>query len=214
MSADDWVGLASVENGTSIDALLANGRKHGVRRRLILIQAGRLFVEQGYAATSMDDIGKASGVSGPAVYRHFPNKQAVLVELIGLAFVQRREGLRDVLGDGSEPPRVSLRLVVDWYVEIALRSRDLLFVIERELPSLPTADRRRFNREERLFREEWVHLVREVYPELSDLSARIRVAAAMGAVRAVIGAHTGADEDALRGQLPALALATLLAPSA
>ena len=43
----------------------------------ILQAAARLFAERGYGATGIDDIGAEVGVSGPAIYWHFPGKQAL-----------------------------------------------------------------------------------------------------------------------------------------
>jgi AcrR family transcriptional regulator len=41
-----------------------------------------LIAERGFLAVRLEDIGAAAGVSGPAFYRHFPNKEALLVELL------------------------------------------------------------------------------------------------------------------------------------
>ncbi len=53
----------------------------GLRRKLLLEAAADLFARQGFHAVGIDDIGAAAGVSGPAVYRHFQNKDAILREL-------------------------------------------------------------------------------------------------------------------------------------
>ena len=51
------------------------------RREAIVAAAAELFAENGYAAVGMDDIGAAAGVTGPAIYRHFEAKAAVLTEV-------------------------------------------------------------------------------------------------------------------------------------
>ena len=48
------------------------------RQAAILHEAARLFAERGFSGVSLEDLGAAVGVSGPAVYRHFANKQALL----------------------------------------------------------------------------------------------------------------------------------------
>jgi AcrR family transcriptional regulator len=50
-------------------------------RRLIAEAAGRLFLEGGYAATTMDAIAKEAGVAVSTVYAAFKNKRAVLREI-------------------------------------------------------------------------------------------------------------------------------------
>ena len=52
------------------------------RRQQLLSAAERLFAERGFLAVRLEDIGAAAGVSGPAIYRHFPNKESLLVELL------------------------------------------------------------------------------------------------------------------------------------
>lgn len=58
-------------------------------RRRILDHALALFAARGYAATPVDAIVKAAGVSPGLLYHYFPSKQAVLVALF-------EESLRDV----------------------------------------------------------------------------------------------------------------------
>ncbi|GMA34709.1 helix-turn-helix domain-containing protein [Demequina litorisediminis] len=58
-------------------------RPHGkdpVGRERILEAAARLFVEQGYAATTTRQISAAVDIKQPSLYYHFPNKAAMLNE--------------------------------------------------------------------------------------------------------------------------------------
>ena len=50
-------------------------RRKSDRRLQLLSAAERLFAERGFLAVRLEDIGAAAGVSGPAIYRHFPNKE-------------------------------------------------------------------------------------------------------------------------------------------
>ncbi|WP_319950180.1 helix-turn-helix domain-containing protein, partial [Klebsiella pneumoniae] len=53
------------------------------QRRQQLLEAGaRLIADRGFPGVRLDDLGAAAGISGPAVYRHFPSKEALLVELL------------------------------------------------------------------------------------------------------------------------------------
>jgi AcrR family transcriptional regulator len=70
-------------------------REHGTRRaqqaratrRRIIDRAANLFVEQGYAATTLDQIAAAAGVAVQTVYFHFRNKATVLKEVVDVAAV-------------------------------------------------------------------------------------------------------------------------------
>lgn len=54
-------------------------RQRRLREAAVLAAAAELFTAHGYAATSMDEIAAAVGVSKPTLYHHFPSKDAVAV---------------------------------------------------------------------------------------------------------------------------------------
>ncbi len=59
---------------TATDAASRRSRAKSDRRSQLIAAAERLIAENGYLAVRLEDIGAAAGVSGPAIYRHFPNK--------------------------------------------------------------------------------------------------------------------------------------------
>jgi AcrR family transcriptional regulator len=71
----------------------------------------RLFGTHGYAATSIEDIARESGLTKGAVYHHFTGK----AELFRAAFVRQEERLADVIAEaaaGGAEPMESVRLGV------------------------------------------------------------------------------------------------------
>ena len=68
------------------------------RRAVILSTAAGLFARHGFHGVSIDDLGRALGVTGPALYRHFRNKEALLAEML-LDISQR------LLSEGQPPGR-------------------------------------------------------------------------------------------------------------
>jgi AcrR family transcriptional regulator len=52
------------------------------RRQQLLDVALRVFAAKGYAATTMDDIAEAAGVTKPLLYQHFASKRALYLELV------------------------------------------------------------------------------------------------------------------------------------
>src|SRR5947207_10259577 len=60
---------------------LANGEKAS-RREQIMAAAAELFAHHGFHGVGIDDIGSAVGISGPALYRHFRSKDAMLGEML------------------------------------------------------------------------------------------------------------------------------------
>ena len=65
------------------------------RREALLAAAKHLIAKHGYLGVRLEDIGGAAGVSGPAVYRHFASKDAVLAALlVGISHTLRDGGQR------------------------------------------------------------------------------------------------------------------------
>ncbi len=62
----------------------------------ILKEAAALFSEQGYERTSMREIAERVGVSKPAIYYHFANKQALFEELINTAFELSKKRIEEI----------------------------------------------------------------------------------------------------------------------
>ncbi|MFI6446242.1 TetR family transcriptional regulator [Kitasatospora sp. NPDC050543] len=76
------------------------------RRDQIRREAARLFAARGFLGVGVDEIGKAVGISGPGLYRHFAGKDAMLADLlIGISERLLQEGRRRVGagGDGRMP---------------------------------------------------------------------------------------------------------------
>src|ERR1700743_2778640 len=71
-------------------------RRKSDRRLQLLSAAERLVAEPGFSAVRLEDIGAAAGVSGPAIYRHFPNKESLLVELLVGISTRLLAGAREV----------------------------------------------------------------------------------------------------------------------
>src|SRR6201991_4568328 len=59
-------------------AAVSTPRRRSRRDEILEIAMG-LFATRGYHGVSMDDIGAAAGVTGPALYHHFAGKEAMLV---------------------------------------------------------------------------------------------------------------------------------------
>ena len=58
------------------------GARWGLVENQILTEATRLFAERGFAATSLRDIADAAGMTRPALYHYFANKEGMLARLV------------------------------------------------------------------------------------------------------------------------------------
>lgn len=131
------------------------------RDRAILDAAARLFYARGFHGVGVDEIGVAAGVTGPAIYRHFRNKDEILATL----FDQAMDRLLQLAGPRREDPWEELRALVRAQAEFALRDRELLSVYSREDRSLAEPSRRRLHRRQRQHVERWVDTLARCYPK-------------------------------------------------
>jgi len=160
------------------------GTAGGERRERILASATSLFEENGFHGAGIDDIAAAAGVTGPAIYRHFKNKDAVLVALFD-RLAERLGAILDkvageVAPDGSGGHRVALETLVRLHVRLAFEDRALIVVYISEERNLPEAERRRVRRFQRAYVEAWADLLRPLRPDLSDDERRAAAHAAIG----------------------------------
>ncbi|GAA0915876.1 helix-turn-helix domain-containing protein [Nonomuraea longicatena] len=194
---------------TELEELIAAGRKHGARRQLILLQAARLFAERGYDATGIDDIGAAAGVSGPAVYRHFAGKQAILTALKDLCLERLCEATREALDVPDREPEQMLEALVDRFLDCTLRNRDLTVIMYARLTELSEQEQQRFVEQVVELQERWKEALLRVRPGLSELDAMITVTTALAMPSSVFLARLAGDLDAARARLRTQILAVL-----
>jgi AcrR family transcriptional regulator len=178
------------------------------RRVRILRVAASLLAERGFHGVSMADIGGAAGIVGSGVYRHFDSKSAVLVALLDEVMDRLLQTASDAAGSGRDE-RAVLADLVHGQVLFAVDDRALLQLYQREVHSLPDTDRRRLRRLQRHYVEEWVHVLVELRPELTDGLARASVHAAIGAVQSVATYDGGLPRDEVVALLTRTAYACL-----
>jgi AcrR family transcriptional regulator len=150
------------------------------RRDEILEIAVGLFAARGYHGVSMDDIGSAAGVTGPALYHHFAGKEAMLVA----ALIPVSEGLlhggKDRVARHPDNARAALADLIDFHVDFALENPAVIALHLHELDRLPEEPRRQIRRLQRLYVEEWVGVLARLRPGLNAGEARVLAHAAFG----------------------------------
>ena len=154
-------------------------RQKSDRRSQLLAAAEQLIAERGFLAVRLEDIGAAAGVSGPAIYRHFPNKEALLVELLVGISTRLLAGAKSVVAD-SDAATAALDGLIDFHLDFALGEPDLIRIQDRDLASLPAAAQRQVRRAQRSYVETWVGVLRGVDPHLAEYDARLMAHAAFG----------------------------------
>ncbi|UYM07535.1 TetR/AcrR family transcriptional regulator [Solicola gregarius] len=186
---------------------MGNGRK-----QQILDTAAGLFAERGFHGVSVHDIGTAIGVSGPALYRHFDGKDAILAEmLVDISNRLLDEGGRRV--ESASTALESLQSLVDWHVDFALTYPSLIVVQEREWANLPEKIQDTVRATQLAYIDLWVTALRTLRPELDVRSARAAAQAAFGLINSTPhSARIG--RPAMRDLLTEMAVAALLGRAA
>jgi AcrR family transcriptional regulator len=154
--------------------------KRRSRRDEILEVAVGLFASRGYHGVSMDDIGAAAGVTGPALYHHFAGKEAMIAAALGPVSEECLNGGRARVAEHSGQPSEALAALVEYHVDFALAHPEVIVLHLHELDRLPEEPRRAIRRLQRLYVEEWVTVLLLVRPELSAPEARVLAHAAFG----------------------------------
>ena len=192
----------------TIDTWSGPGSAPTRRRDQILVEASRLFAHHGFHGTSIDGIGAAAGVSGPAIYRHFASKESLLTEmLVGISEYLLEGGRR--LAATHPAPVERLGALVEFHVDFALHRPELISVQDRDLASLPDDARRRVRALQRAYVEVWEDAISRSGPQRSVDQVRIAAHAAFGLMNSTPRSAVRASADTAAPVLTAMALAAL-----
>jgi AcrR family transcriptional regulator len=169
------------------------------RRNELTRQAARLFAEQGYHGTSMEDLAVAMGVQKASLYAHVKSKEDLLHELArdgAAAFHTALDGIDDRL-----PAVEKLRLALRAHLHVVAEQLDIATVFVREWRYLEGARREEFLAERRRYEDRIRALFREGV-EQSELRTDLDVnVAALLFLSAANWAYTwlqrGRDTDVL-----------------
>ena len=131
-------------------------------RQEILRAAARLFQQQGYDATSMNDVAAALGLSKGGLYHHFQSKDEILFHLMDHAMEITQERVINPVR-GIADPEERLRMLIRRHIAVVLSERDReITVMLHENHPLPPALRKRINAR----KKEYVHFVESLIAEV------------------------------------------------
>ena len=170
-------------------------------RERVLAAAQELFLTEGPKAVSMRKVAAKAGVTAPAIYRHYEDKDELLNEIInaGLEILQRylEPAFR------APTPFERLQLLIDYYLDFALEQpRYFDFAFLAPSHGMRLADElARYNRSTFMFAVQQVHLCMEqgVFVKDDPLETSIMVwAEAHGLVTLFRMERFGADAAEFR----------------
>ena len=197
--------MASPGTRARQDVALHADAERPSRRDEILRAAARLFAERGSRAVGVDDVGAAVGVTGPAIYRHFASKDAMLAEMLLRISETLLAGGSERVTDVGDDPGAQLRALIAFHVDFALDNPALITVQDRDLGSLPDRDAAQVRRLQRRYVEVWVAVLARLLPGTDAAACRARAHAVFGLINST--PHSA-------GRLGRPAMAALLADMA
>ncbi|MGZ8177475.1 TetR/AcrR family transcriptional regulator [Williamsia sp. SKLECPSW1] len=174
----------------------------GSRREEILDAASALFEEHGFGHVGVDEIGEAVGITGPSVYKHFPSKLAILVD-IGRRSAARLEAGAMAARAGTVGPTEFLGALVESYVTVLSATPDLSVAFNNG-PVLRDTDAHDLLAAQHHYVRRWVTLVTEIEPGLAPAEAAVTVHAALSIANDVVRMRRGRMRPELPGQLVCL----------
>ncbi|ENO88506.1 TetR/AcrR family transcriptional regulator [Thauera linaloolentis] len=108
-----------------VEARLADNRQR------ILDAARRLVSEGGWAEAQISHVASAAGIATGSVYRYFPSKADLCVEVLSVVS-QREVDVLEAIANSADAPCQTLHVAVSAFVERAMRNRRLAYALIAE----------------------------------------------------------------------------------
>ena len=158
-----------------------NGEDQQLRTRLVEA-AIRLFSLHGYQPVTVAQIGAAADVTGPALYRHFSSKEALLSAALHVSGERTLDDAKRIVAEASSPAVALERLVRTWAREAIMEKSRMTFGYFHERAHLPAADRRALDERYVAYVGIISKVCADVTPELQEEERRLRIQAALAMV--------------------------------
>lgn len=197
---------------TEGQALTARQRDKADRRRALLDAAKRQMATYGYLGVRLDDIAGEAGISGPAVYRHFASKDAVLAALMVEISDKLRDGGRRVVRENPDPLS-ALRGLVQWQADFSTGEPELILIYDRDRFHMAAPDQDRVRRAQGEYVRIWVDVIGRAVPSGRPDTDRVRAHAAIGLINSAPRAPRDVSRGTVRDVIVSMALAALGVPS-
>jgi AcrR family transcriptional regulator len=122
------------------------------------------------------------GVTGPAIYRHFASKDAMLAEMLLRISERLLDGGSERAAVAGDDAGAQLRALIAFQVDFALDNPALITVQDRDLGSLTDADAAQVRRLQRRYVEVWVGVLARLHPGADAATCRARAHAVFGLI--------------------------------
>jgi AcrR family transcriptional regulator len=195
---------------TAETATAGKGEPHtrGSRRKLLVDAAAELFVHHPYDSVTVGMVAIEAGISGPGLYRHFQNKQALLTAVVEEGLQELHRFARSTV-DAEPDPRAALATMIDFHVRSVIADPPRTLIFLKNEHALPESDRRRIRREMNQYAQEWVLVVQQLRPDLSEPQVRLVTQAVFAMLNSVAMLNKGLDREEIVATMSTAAMQAL-----
>ncbi|KFZ79882.1 TetR family transcriptional regulator [Amycolatopsis sp. MJM2582] len=151
--------------------------------------AAELFRARGFHGVGINDIAAAAGITGPALYRHFADKQAVLSYVVLSGIDDMEAATTETLADGLPVP-AQVNALLGTLAAQAVERREVAALWRWEGRHLPREQRREIRRRSGAVLEAWSKALRALRPDLTADDAELLCWAGLSVFGSVSVHHT------------------------
>lgn len=109
-------------------------------REKVLAAAVQLFAQYGYHAAPLRDIARIAGIQAASIYYHYPNKQALLVEIMKSHMLHLNANLERIVRKPSSSQE-RLHEAIANHIRLHTTYKDEFFIIDTEIRALEGENR-------------------------------------------------------------------------
>ncbi|AXB44988.1 TetR/AcrR family transcriptional regulator [Amycolatopsis albispora] len=166
------------------------GKRPRDRKNQLAGVAAELFRARGYHGVGINDIAAAAGVTGPALYRHFADKQAILTHVVLSGIDDMEAATEQAVSDRSVPGPAQIEALLTCLAGQAVERREIAALWRWEGRHLPREHRREIRRRSGEVLASWAKSLQLVRPELSPEDAELLCWAGLSVFGSVSVHHT------------------------
>ncbi|MTD58199.1 TetR/AcrR family transcriptional regulator [Amycolatopsis pithecellobii] len=185
--------------------------RHGDRRNQLAAIAAELFRARGYHGVGINDIAAEAGITGPALYRHFADKQAVLSYVLLSAVRDMEVETTAALATLEKPVGEQVDQLLARVAAATVERREIAALWRWEGRHLAPQDQREVGKRSSAILTAWAKVLLEVRPQLDAEDAELLCWAALSVFGSVSVHHTTVGKRRFVELLTALAKRVLSA---
>lgn len=149
------------------------------RKEQLAAVAAELFSTRGYHEVGIAEIASSAGVTGPALYRHFSDKQAILTHVVLTGIDELISSTQLALNGPSAPAREQVESALTSLATLSIERRDVSSLWRWEHRNLSAAGQREVRARSALLIKTWSETLRVLRPALSAEDAELLCWAAL-----------------------------------